>query len=385
LAVVMLVVASCSEERSISEPCVDCDARVHPTGILDPASDDFHGKELARRNWDFALCASCHGASFDGGKAKVACTTCHAEGPTACVTCHRDGPTSGSHAQHAASQTACGECHVVPARWDAPGHIVDDSPPAEVTFGARANLTPVAGDRRGPPAFAAGACTNVYCHGDVLHAGGGASTKPQWATPAPTGTCTQCHAAPPPSHAQSDCATCHPASAPHIDGTVQIGTTAGCDGCHGDATSPAPGRDLAGNTSFTAIGVGAHRAHLDAPSGLRGPIACATCHVVPATLTAIGHLDSELPAEVESSLGWERSTQTCTTTACHGEARPAWTTRGEVACGTCHGIPPASASHAPNMPLSSCASCHPATVTATGAIIIDNGSSTHMNGVVDAL
>jgi predicted CxxxxCH...CXXCH cytochrome family protein len=357
--VVALVFAfACSEERDTAPSCTECGG-VHPAGILDESSEDFHGKELARRNWNFKLCATCHGESFDGGKAKVACTTCHVEGPTACATCHREGPTSGAHLEHHAASTPCAECHVVPERWDSPGHIVDDAAPAEVTFGARARFTLAPADRKGPPMFAAGACANVYCHGDALHAGGGLTTQPVWNTPAPAGTCARCHAAPPPSHSQTECATCHPANAPHIDGALQIGTTSGCNGCHGDAKSPAPSS-------------GAHRKHLDAPSGLRGPIECATCHLVPAIITATGHIDSPPPAEATCDSG------------CHGASQPGWAQTGVVACGTCHGIPPTTASHATATTLASCANCHPATVTSTGAIIVTGGSSAHMNGVVDA-
>ncbi len=348
--VILGLTIGCSAERDVPSPCTDCGSGVHPIGILDEQSDDFHGKELARRNWDFALCASCHGNAFDGGAAKVSCTSCHAEGPTACVTCHGDGPTSGAHVQHRSA--SCAECHTVPERWDASGHIVDDVAPAEVTFGALASATPVAADRKGPPTFESGACANVYCHGDALHASGGLSTRPVWNEPAPTGTCVRCHASPPPSHARNDCATCHPPSAPHIDGTVQVGT--GCTGCHQETT-------------------GAHRKHLDAPSGLRGPIACATCHTVPATVDAPGHIDSGPPAEAS-----------CGTFACHGSSPPAWTATAVVACGTCHGIPPSTPSHASATSLATCATCHPSSVTPQGAIIVVGGTSTHIDGVVDA-
>ncbi len=388
LVLVLVAIAACSEPRELAAPCADCSGDVHPRGILDETSDDFHGKELARRDWDFALCATCHGEDFAGGPAKKACTTCHTDGPTACVTCHRDGPTTGAHATHQNAALACGECHTVPAAWDAPGHILGDSAPAEITFGARAQLTPVASDRKGAPTFADGTCANVYCHGDALHAGGGTVTRPRWDDASPPGTCGRCHGAPPPSHTQTACAACHPASAPHIDGATQLGTTAGCDGCHGTPASPAPPRDLMGNVFTTALGVGAHQAHLGAPSGLRGPIACATCHLVPGTVTAPGHIDSALPAEVEPALGWDRVTATCTTAACHGAARPAWTTSGGAACGTCHGIPPATPSHTPGMPLTLCASCHPASVTPSGSIVITAGpngpTSEHMDGSVDA-
>ena len=384
-AVIIMLVAACAEERTRPDGG-ESGARVHPSGILDPASDAFHGKELARRNWSFATCARCHGDDFAGGAAKASCLSCHADGPTACTTCHADGPTTGAHGLHRGSAT-CEDCHRVPASWDAPGHIVDDSAPAEVTFGARAGTTIDPADRAGPPAYAAGQCTNVYCHGDALPFPT-ASSQPRWDA-APIGGCNRCHGAPPPDHAQDVCATCHPASAPHIDGAIQVGRTTGCSGCHGDATSPAPPADRAGNTLTTALGVGAHRAHLTVPTGLRGPIACATCHLVPATVGAAGHIDSALPAEVEASLGWDRDAQTCASAWCHGPSRPRWTETGTVACGTCHGSPPAAAPHTPAMPLTQCASCHPRTMTPAGTLILAPGpngpTSEHMDGDVDLL
>ena len=384
-----MLISGCSEPRDLPDACADCTTGVHPRGILDETSFDFHGAELARHGWDLAVCATCHGEDFRGGRSGKPCTTCHVEGPTACATCHQDGPTTGAHATHRGAQVACAQCHTVPAVWDAPGHILGDSAPAEVTFGARADLTPVAADRKGPATFTDGTCTNVYCHGDALHAPGGTALQPRWDDPAPSGTCGRCHGTPPPSHVQSGCASCHPASAPHIDGVTQVGSTAGCDGCHGSTSSPAPPRDLAGNMFTTALGVGAHQAHLVAASGLRGPIACATCHLVPAVLNAAGHVDSAMPAEVEQTLGWNRTAATCTTAWCHGGAQPVWTQTGGATCGSCHGIPPTTASHLPGMLLTSCASCHPQTVTPSGTIVITpgpNGStSTHMDGDVDAL
>jgi predicted CxxxxCH...CXXCH cytochrome family protein len=256
-----------------------------------------------------------------------------------------------------------------------------DEAPAEVTFGARASATAAATDRKGPPTWDGVTCRNVWCHGDALHAGGGSTPEPRWADPAPTGTCDRCHASPPPSHARADCATCHPASAPHVDGTVQIGRSDGCRGCHGGAANAAPPTDLSGNTFTTALGVGAHQAHLQAPSRMSAPIPCATCHVVPASTTAPGHLDGG-PAEVNANLGWDRDMQTCAT-ACHGPSQPRWTSTGEVSCGSCHGVPPVDANHTPAMPISSCVTCHPNTVDAFGNIVDSNGSR-HVNGVVDA-
>lgn len=388
----MIAIAAlgCAAERTRPD-AAPATGTIHPPGIQDLASEEFHGRELARRGWDLELCASCHGADFTGGAAQVSCTTCHEGGPTTCATCHgSDGPTTGAHATHRAAALACAECHAVPERWDAEGHVrrggESDPPPAEVTFGARANLTLDVADRAGPAEFAGGRCANVYCHGDVLAAGGGSTPRPRW-DDAPVGGCEGCHGAPPPSHAQDRCETCHPATAPHIDGAIQIGRTAGCDGCHGRAGDAAPPFDLEGNEFTTALGVGAHQAHLIGPSLLRGAIACATCHLVPAATAAPGHLDSPLPAEVRASLGWDRGAGTCATAWCHGPATPRWTVTGDASCGTCHGVPPATPSHTPGMPLASCATCHPRSLDSFGNFLFTQGPdgpvSEHIDGDVD--
>jgi predicted CxxxxCH...CXXCH cytochrome family protein len=384
--VVIVVLIGCSDPRELGTSCgLDCGATVHAAGIADPSSPNFHVNLLKQLNWSFATCQGCHGDDFRGGTSGVSCMQCHAAKPTDCVTCHGAGPTSNAHTAHANASVACSECHVVPASWDQDGHILHDgvaiTAPAKVTFGPRASLTLDPADRAGPPAFDGTTCTNVYCHGAALHVAGGAATAPQWTDPTPPGSCNRCHGAPPPSHARSDCATCHPPGAPHIDGIVQVGRTPGCSGCHGSASSPAPPTDLAGNTATTAIGVGAHQAHLQ--STISAPIPCATCHVVPATVDSPGHIDHAGPATVTASLGWDRNAQSCATAWCHGASRPIWTQMGQVSCGSCHGIPPSDAAHAPTMTLTSCATCHPGTVDAFGNILVTNGISEHMNGVVD--
>lgn len=356
LLLVLLVCLGCAEERPRPEPGVT--GRVHPPGILEETSDNFHGKELARRDYDLGLCAGCHGDDFAGGAAKVSCLECHDDGPTACATCHREDSERGAHGIHRTRGVACAECHPVPASWDSEGHIRSggkaDERPAEVVFGARA----------GAATFADGTCSNVYCHGATLS--GGTLTAPRWDAPV-TGSCDRCHGAPPPSHAQDACATCHPPGAPHVDGTIQVGRTAGCDGCHGRGGDPAPPYDLGGNELTTSIGVGAHQAHLTGPLGLRAPLTCSECHAVPSTITAAGHLDSTLPAEVLPAVGWNRTTGTCGTW-CHGTASPGWTSQGEVTCGSCHPVPPPS--HTGPSIMQACVNCHP--------------SAAHMDGDVDA-
>ena len=390
----MFLLASCSDERVLSGPCDgNCTADVHAPGILDPTSPGFHATVLKQLNWDFPLCATCHGSDFSGGTSGKSCLGCHAAGPTACVTCHGAGPTSLAHGVHAmpgipfagGTTVACSECHIVPARWDDDGHIVHDgvaiTAPATVTFGARAALTIDPADRAGPPTWDGATCTNVYCHGGELHAAGGLELSPRWDAPTVAGECTSCHDNPPPNHIRSDCGSCHPRSSPHIDGIVQVGVT--CHDCHGSPASNAPPVDLEGNTFTTAIGVGAHQAHLQAQSLISAPVPCATCHLVPTSLSSPGHIDSGPPAEVTASLGWDHDAQTCSTSYCHGNSLPIWTSQGQVFCGSCHGIPPTDAPHTSSMTLTSCASCHPGTVDAFGNIIVINGTSEHINGHVD--
>jgi predicted CxxxxCH...CXXCH cytochrome family protein len=394
LIVLALLALSCAEEREREEACPDCDG-IHPAGILDPASGDFHGRELERRDWDFAVCAACHGANLDGGAAGVSCVGCHTEGVTACSTCHDAEPETAAHPAHLAG-LECAACHQVPDRWDAEGHVLRaghaDTAPAEVTFGAAAAWRPdFADEAAGEPTYdpATGTCTGVYCHGDSLGDAAAANTRPVW-TASGQAECGSCHGAPPASHAgDRACATCHPAAAPHVDGQLAIGSQDGCSGCHGADTSPAPPRDLAGNTSRTAIGVGAHRGHLEARLALRGPLPCASCHQVPAETTSPGHIDSDAPAEVSLVGGgaWDRSEATCTSW-CHGDSQPVWTGgNGQVFCGSCHGIPPAGGSHTPDMELTDCAGCHPATVDGFGNILRSGPpgaeTSEHMDGTVD--
>ena len=383
----------------------DCDlayleSPLHPGGIMNPHDDEFHGRELERRDWDFALCASCHGTDFAGTRAAPSCTTCHTSpgGPTACDTCHPAVPTSNAHPSHTA-RVGCESCHQVPATWDAPGHIlVDghaDGAPAEVVFTGQAGHTIVPADRPGPPTYdpATTTCAGVYCHGDVLGPdGGGMNTRPRWTEDPPEpAPCSSCHGLPPPDHAQPSCQGCHPSpmTASHLDGVIDVGEgPGGCAGCHGNQDNAAPPRDLAGNTLTTAIGVGAHQAHLQALHRLSAPIGCENCHRVPVDVEDPGHLDTTVPAEVVPALGWDRTSQTCATAWCHGPARPLWTGTEPAYCGSCHGLPPLTPPHQASMPLSSCTTCHPSSVDGFGNIRITGGpgapTSTHINGVVDA-
>jgi predicted CxxxxCH...CXXCH cytochrome family protein len=189
---------------------------------------------------------------------------------------------------------------------------------------------------------------------------------------------------------------------------VAAGTPA-CSVCHGSALSPAPPRDLAGNTGISAPGVGAHQAHLVGRTDIAAPIACGVCHQVPATAGSPGHLDHFLPATVVfSGLAvadgalpvWDHETASCSNSYCHGGGKtlavdtsfklrtPVWTGgASQASCGTCHGLPPSGIAAHAGVTFPDCARCHSSTVDANGLIIVAGSpgaqTSTHMNGVVD--
>jgi predicted CxxxxCH...CXXCH cytochrome family protein len=165
-----------------------------------------------------------------------------------------------------------------------------------------------------------------------------------------------------------------------------------CTGCHGgqDNQSGAPPTDLAGGTSTGLVTVGAHSGHVAAG------VACAACHLVPASTDAPGHIDPS-PAEVVlSGLAvapggpgptWNRGAATCSNVYCHGAAfqaasrgaslEPVWTgALAGGACGGCHAATPAG--HGP-FSVTDCATCHATSVDAAGAIA---PGGTHLDGAV---
>ncbi|HUK88309.1 MAG TPA: CxxxxCH/CxxCH domain-containing protein, partial [Terriglobales bacterium] len=171
--------------------------------------------------------------------------------------------------------------------------------------------------------------------------------------------CQGCHGDPDLSGGKAgvSCQECHSFQLPS-------GGAPTCVSCHGSAQSPAPPRDLAGNTASSALGVGAHQPHLFGKTVISGAIACSACHLVPTEVGSPGHLEIPLPAEVTfSGLAladgaapvWDRNTATCSATYCHGGGaklsadtaahlqKPVWTGgTAQAFCGACHGIPPST-------------------------------------------
>lgn len=336
-----------------------------------------------------ARCASCHGDPQRSGDylARAA--------PPRDLHGSSDSlfPGVGAHALHLnASSThaavACQECHVVPETVEAPGHD-DDGRPAEITFGSLARAM------NHQPSYDAEVetCTNSYCHGQA---------RPLW-TEANASPCGTCHGLPPAApHPQSDkCASCHgdvideqrhflhPER--HVDGVVDYAAPSGCTSCHGSEQNAAPPSDIQGNLEITALGVGAHQAHL-AGGKFGRPLECAECHTVPEKVTDEAHADAS-PAEVTlvgvaqtqaHAASWDRASATCTDSWCHGpspgDARPSpvWNASHDIDCQSCHGAPPP----APHPQMSNCSHCHADVVGPDNTTIVDKNR--HVDGIVDA-
>jgi predicted CxxxxCH...CXXCH cytochrome family protein len=322
-------------------------------------------------------CASCHGTAPSGG-------------PPPDLAGSSD-PTVrgvGAHALHLSAgpthaAVPCAECHLIPSRYDSPGHR-DTPPPAEVTFGSLAK----AGGAK--PTYDASTltCSGTYCH---------AAATPTWTAPKPA--CGTCHGlAPPPPHPPvTDCSRCHGMVIDgsrsfvrpdkHIDGQIDVAMT--CSSCHGSGANGAPPPDLGGGSDVSRRGVGAHQAHLTGGASGR-PVACAECHVVPSTIGSHGLGGTWGPASVKFSgtavangfaPAWDPASGTCTGTYCHGpddlaNRSPVWTAPSTgLGCTSCHGMPPPD----PHASDSACGLCH-TNVDASNRII---NRTLHVNGVND--
>ena len=441
--------------------------RFHPLGWMTPtAPTDFHGKTLKASGYDVAPCQKCHGDDLKGGKANVNCYSCHKLGPFACNVCHGDSsanpddlrnvappkdlkgatatssPGVGAHQKHLNDGPlhkafACEACHVVPKNAEDLGHYRIDAGTGEVTLKPTPADVIVRGSPNKAPVWNAdnATCGSVYCH-DPL---GAPDTKAKNSSPtwnsqdAGEAACGTCHGLPPSTHADNRCEICHGIAfvadagivvAMHVNGTIDLGdgkgptcATCQCQACHGDTNTPAPPRDTHGNTDPGLKSIGAHRAHLNGPHQLRGPVPCNECHRVPTTVDSPGHLDHLPPAETFPAVAgvsaiarkdgalpvYDPASATCSNVYCHGggtkfardttpglKRTPSWLGGPEaIVCGTCHGIPPNDADHpAGTINLANCYTCHNATIAPTGEFRIttdaDGGiSTTHMNGIIE--
>ena len=378
-------------------PDEDCHRCHGDTVTADGAIDVAGGRHIdGKVELTATACNTCHGSSQNPAPPKSVAGATSTD--VLEVGAHQSCLNGGSRR----SGIACGECHVVPGAVDAPGHI--EGKPARVTFG------PLATSGGLSPAWSpdTGRCSNTYCHGGTLT--GGSNTAPIWnRVDGSQITCGSCHGTPPPPPhpALANCHACHPgtvgadgkldvAGGRHMDGQVeQQESSVACTSCHGDATSPAPPVDTAGNSATTARGVGAHRSHLD-PSTWHAPIACDECHVVPATVDAAGHIDHPLPATITfgtlasadgASPAYDTTSLACSSVYCHGATltgtganrAPTFTRVGvnEARCGTCHTIPPGG-DHTTRV---DCYTCHACVID--DAFQFLDGGRLHINGTVN--
>ena len=187
-------------------------------------------------------------------------------------------------------------------------------------------------------------------------------------------------------------ASCHTAS----QGQSALDAIYACDNCHGYIDSD-PFADVVGNTSEDSLTVGTHLSHYANSDSLTTNVDCGSCHVVPDSVWAAGHIDTSLYAEVifdtlatnDNSLTpvWDRQNATCTDTYCHGafdfdgitgkDSIWVWTTpaAGDL-CGTCHALPPAGHIASGD----ACGLCHSGVVSSQDhRTIID--PSKHINGL----
>jgi predicted CxxxxCH...CXXCH cytochrome family protein len=347
-------------------------------------------------------CTSCHGdanrAAAAGADAKVkAAPPMSTRGETA--TTARGVGAHQSHVNPPAgaltAPLACSECHVVP------DHIPHSNGVVDIKFGAKASSDGAA------PAWNGATCSNVYCHGSTLNAGG-TNHQPTWTKVDGTqAACGSCHSIPPPpetGHVQSTaCGSCHTGytstsvnPALHVNGTVDVGNMT-CTSCHGDSTrtaapgadplvKAAPPMDTRGQTSSNAVG--AHQAHVNKASGITNPIQCSECHAVPNHIPhSNGTVDIQFGGRAVAggaAPAWNATNLTCASTYCHGNfpngnrTTMTWNKPGTT-CTTCHGAPPSTGQHSRHVNQGiACSQCH-----GTGYSSTTVNRDTHVNGTID--
>ena len=314
LAVVSAVMMGCTSEPDKSFSGFG--AGYHPFG-----SSEAHGAYMRTNSYPFAQCAQCHGADLRGVPG-----TPGGEKVRSCYECH-SSRTHIVYFQNALNHPS----YLAAQRWK-----LDDCYTCHT------------------PTNAAGAPTN----GEQAIVFGGSCSA------------TGCHSAP---SGPENCNTCH---------GKFVGNPA-------DSADWAPPTDLTGNRSTLDRGVGAHQAHLPALSGQFARVGCAVCHTVPGSVGASSHIDTTAGAEIafsglaladSSHPEWKVENGSCSATYCHGAGTPVWTQVDGTwnACGSCHGIPPAS--HPEWVILDYCYLCHGSMMGRHGVI---EHPELHINGRVD--
>ncbi len=360
-------------------------------------------------------CSQCHATTVFSGNVLISGGT-HLDGEVevvlaahvGCDGCH-GAPPAAPHPQ----VQLCAGCHSATVAAD--GALVDGGPhrngAVDVVLGADA---PCTGCHGAPPTEKHPKFNKCeLCHATTVEAGpalieGGTHRNGKVDFALATTDCNACHSAPPawPHPQMKLCGRCHsetvdadgaiiPGGA-HVNLKIDMQLPTECNACHGSADSPAPPPDHNGETDPTLPTVGAHAAHLS-PSNYRGVgFECDTCHKLPESVDAEGHLDGTLhtvsfpgePARWNGAVpAYDPKTQTCSNSYCHGWTtpggtlpKPKWTDQ-DLTCDGCHSTPPADTFHAKiGSSLAGCEGCHPETISA-GALDLQGGK--HINGKVE--
>ncbi len=383
------------------------------------------------------------GTAFTGGT--DVCTKCHGT-PTVGATASsgskmappmatdQNGAADGTDAKVGAHQihmdgtlniysapVTCNQCHTVPGTVQAAGHIQDGTPGvAEVPLaGALATTNP--NSVPGSPTYAAGQCSNTYCHDSSRFKNGwagGTGHTPTWNNTAYLGNgkaldCGTCHGNPPlglhPAATANVCNGCHSNvnaagdgfvdKTLHANGTVEA--VAGCTGCHDSNSNLAGKHNIHYNSTTDASG----RLTTNTSTATNYVFQCGNCHndatghpgTVGANFADVvfssgGNYTVGATVTTDSK-GLKISTDgSCSNVYCHSNAAPAGGTNsystiawnGTVSCGSCHkttgtaasmqtaGTPqPMSAPHVQHMATDrygantnfTCNSCHSTTVS----------------------
>lgn len=362
-------------------------ASAHAGSSTDTTASDFHGKLLAKTDYDFDACKKCHGSGLTGGTTSISCFTakCHATGELHKVESGIADPASPNFhgtllAQEGWSLTRCRTCHGT----DLQGNGYAEKSCYQCHTKSEVHQLGISDP------------TSANFHGKLI------ANAEHWSY----ATCKNCHGSDYKGGiVGKSCITCH---------TQSAGPEA-CNTCHGNFSDPtkiAPPRALDGSTATTSRGVGAHAAHLFPKYS--AALACSQCHKVPTKMTDAGHIDASspraelvfgsfsstilagTPGSIKPNPVYDTTALTCSGVYCHGTMKsgnttnkPVWT--GTATCGSCHGdgandpLPKDSQPWHDATKITNARSCYcHGTVTVDASLNYTFVDKTkHVNGVVD--
>jgi len=399
------------------------------TGSSLPGNRYSAGKKIANTNSPaFGNCGnvSCHSSGRASGMGQAQYSSARWGGTKTCLGCHggRNGANPArsignftlttSHSQHLkypAANINCQICHAKTAadaatlkNFTGVQHHINGVRDVTFTNIAYASYTSYKSTEAGSSANTR-VCTNTSCHGGRTRSAWSASTQ----------------------NTDHQCAHCH--------GTVGTAASTPVTGANRyNLRFFAPGYKKTGTVGTSTdqivnsndMRVGSHFKHLS--SAYMKNIKCNECHLVPSTpfsadtnhtLNTTRYNSGTLAFGQASSARWNGvnsqhlatfagytngtavKAATCSSVYCHGSRlknndtagsyrKPYWNYSAMInytnltqACGRCHGNPPTSVtgSHNGKAATTSCNSCHPSVVDATGRII---NKDLHINGKIES-